>query len=81
MLAEQELETREKPCAFVIDTLLALPDDLDIAKAVEDGERITLLEHTGAVVHPGRGRKNIILVANAYEVFHKGLYFSSLAAY
>jgi hypothetical protein len=61
-VAEAQLEPREKPGPLVINALFPEADGAAVAVAVEDGERLAVLEDAHAVLGGGGGRQNVVLV-------------------
>jgi hypothetical protein len=70
---QAELKAAQEPCPLVVEALLALSDGSDVAVEAEDGERVAVLEDLGAVVHPRRGRQDVVLVLDADDLFHRAI--------
>src|SRR6476660_3143728 len=57
-----QLESRQKTGPFVVETLRAGPERMDVAVLIEQAERIALLQHLDRIIGQRRGRNNVALI-------------------
>jgi hypothetical protein len=60
--------------------LLAEPDGLDVAVAVEHGERVAVLQDSSTVVGEAGGREDVVAIVKADDVVHRDIPLSRRSA-
>ena len=69
-VAQAQLEARQKTRSGVVEALLALPDRVDVAVAIEHREGVAVLEDARAIVDPRGGREHVEAVTDPDDVVH-----------
>ncbi len=64
--ADPKLAPRQKPRAAVIEAVFAGGGRRQIAEAIEDGERLALLQYAGSFVSPALGGEDVELVLKGF---------------
>jgi len=67
---QPELQPGEESGPVVVEPLLPQAQGDDVARVVEDGEGVPVLEHSGPLVRPRGGRQDVVLVLQLDDVFH-----------
>src|SRR6185437_6811273 len=70
---EAQNELREESRVVMVKPERPAAEFLDVTEAVEDRERIALLQHAGAIVHAARRGQDVELVVDLDDVFGHGL--------
>src|SRR5690606_8194148 len=66
---DPQAQAREEPGVLVVQAELPRSDRFDVTEAIEDRKRVPVLQDTCAVVDPGRGRKDVGVFSDPYDLF------------
>src|SRR4051812_40610356 len=68
-----QLKSRQKTCPFVVETVRAGSEGMDVAVLIEQPERIALLQHLDGVIGQRRRSSNVAWFIRTIDLSHESL--------